>query len=647
MITGSVLRLDTKEGLANVRVQFGATDELPTGYDKPCKPQTNPEPTGTVVAMTNARGQYAIPNPVQRSAAQQQARTEEEEATRRIIEMERLRQGGVDLLPGQSPLESLLTPDDAVAYALKRTFGTAAVAEREGFVQVMGGEPIYMAPAPTITGRLIDQFDRPVPAASVQAYSVRYTPLGRSLKWVKSTLTNDLGDYRLSWLPYGRYYVVAGNSQYVLQPWLEGLRSTPNLPDPDLGLPLLFYPGVIAAADAQLVTINPTNFGQTHPVINLALRLRPRFDVKVRLVANPMPENVSLVFLPYGGDLCAGMDYAIQPTRDGSFDVRDVPEGLYVMVAIRGKETVSELVPVNVNKNLDDLKLTLVPSTPVAGTIRFTGLTTGTDITSITRDLRVNLTRVRQDVSHVATAVMDPNTHNFSITGVGPGLYYPTVNVPRGSYIKDIRVMKWSRVPGVRPENWVCDSAPAGVYSYVNGNGHLQALEVPRVTNGDNPADPSCLNIEVSFEGKMTGRAIQFICLPPPAPCPTPLGGAVVVLMPRSTWLKQSSADITPPDRIITTVSGDGGPGRWDLRGFPMDGEYKIFTITGFDPEMIYAPAFHELLGGRGYSVLANTNPCPEYRQTVPERDAFLVSRCEVKEPSSELLEETRSRAFR
>jgi hypothetical protein len=656
---GRVVRVDTNQGISGALIKGGNEGQKqPTGYDKPCKPQTVfdtdvPKPT----RISDAAGYF----PLKSSApgTQPVQVTEQQEAERLAQEQLRLRA----VAEGRAPIENLqdsgrgpqtrrnVNPtalDAPIVFDDTVAFGEGGfIALHEGYEQV-GIEPqakILMAPAPTISGRVVDYAEHPVVAASVQAYAVHFTPLGKSLKWVKSTLTNDLGEYRLSWLPFGRYYIVAGNSDYVREPWLEGLKPTPNLPPSDTGMPLLFYPGVIAAPDAKFVTLLPVEAGIPHPVVNLALRERPRFSVRVRFLAEAVPSDANLVFLPYGGDLCAGMDYAIKPNHDGTFDVRDVPEGLYVAVAVRGKETISELMSVNVNKNIDDIKIPLVKSMTIRGTVYFTGYAAGLDLTPILQNMHVNMTRARSEISHVAAGLMDPVTGQFKIEGMGPGSYYPTVDVPRGSYVKDIRVMKLRPIPGVPDEQWPCDLPPSGAYRYLNANGHLQPLEVPQIVPGGLPSDPMCLNIEVSFAGRLIGRSLAHLCPIVPAPCPYPIG-AVMVLMPASTWLKQNSSDVTPPDRILTTISGDGGPGRWEFRGLATDTDYRVFALNNLDPEMVYGPAFNDFLAGFAVSVTRNANACPEYRLRVPETDLAVPSRCEVFVPADEILKEAHIRVF-
>ena len=396
ILSGTVRRVDTEEKLPEVRLELkNGLVELPAGFDKPCKPTSVIETDGSrQFATSDTAGHFVFPYSA----------------------------------PAGVTVSTLILERDAILG------GRKLIPEREGYVQAPWTKSdsellkpitdVDMIPAPTISGRVSDPSGRPLAAAVVQAWRVRYTPLGRTLKWTRSTLSNDMGDFRLSWLPFGNYYIAAGLSSYVQQPWLESLRITPNLPEPDQGLPMLFYPGVVNARDAGLVRVRiPQGPAATvlAPVVTQALRERPRFNIRLRLVADPIPANAQIVFLPYGGDLCAGLDYAIKGNADGTFDIRDVPAGLYVLVAIRGREVISELIPVNVEKNIDDLKLPLTVPTELRGTITFDSLPVGFTPAALginldPSNLRINLTRAGSEVSHVATSLMNPATGNFSIS---------------------------------------------------------------------------------------------------------------------------------------------------------------------------------------------------------------------------------------
>lgn len=73
--------------------------------------------------------------------------------------------------------------------------------------QQMTGVRISMAPGATISGRITERNGQPAVRAMVQAMKVSY-PEGRlAFRIVQSGLTNDLGEYRLFWMPPGPYYI--------------------------------------------------------------------------------------------------------------------------------------------------------------------------------------------------------------------------------------------------------------------------------------------------------------------------------------------------------------------------------------------------------------------------------------------------------
>ena len=68
---------------------------------------------------------------------------------------------------------------------------------------------LAMLPTGTITGRIASQVGEGVGNVHVRALRYSYVDGRRALVNVKSVFTNDLGEYRLGWLPPGRYNVSA------------------------------------------------------------------------------------------------------------------------------------------------------------------------------------------------------------------------------------------------------------------------------------------------------------------------------------------------------------------------------------------------------------------------------------------------------
>ena len=106
-------------------------------------------------------------------------------------------------------------------------------AERDGFVRSEYGQrtptgngiavpvsanqrltlDLKMLQASVVSGRVTTAEGEPAAQATVQAYTYQYSNGQRSLAEVKTTQTNDLGEYRLFWLEPGEYFVSVTDNQ--------------------------------------------------------------------------------------------------------------------------------------------------------------------------------------------------------------------------------------------------------------------------------------------------------------------------------------------------------------------------------------------------------------------------------------------------
>lgn len=634
-MNGTVIRADTGEPLAGVRIRPKPL-ELPNAFDKPCKERTKTDISEGDSVMTNERGEFIVDVPSRLAPVRPRAPTGApappagalDETVQRILEMERLRQlaqGGVSAVDQEQvdrtriPRETIeaMVSQGTIPLATRDRVHSELIAEREGFVQAPWDD-LTLLPAPTLSGRVFDADNKPLAGAMVQVYDVRVRPFGRTMKWVKSALTNDLGEYRLPWLPYGWYVIAAGNSAFLQQPWKGSLKLSPNLPEPDYGLPMMFYPGVENAPDAQLIHIKlpaAGDAGMPAPIANIALKERPRSNLKVGLVAETMPVNPNLVVVPAGGDVCATMDYAIKSNGDGTFDVRNIPRGRYEIVATQGRDVITALLSVNVEKDMDDIKLAVMPPTTVQGTVTFEDLPLGIDVNRLLGEIRVSLTRARSEVSQVAVSVADPRTFNFSISGVGPGFYYPTVLLPPGAFVKVVQVAALERDRRAAEDEWKCTALPYGPYPYLDGHGHLEPLEIPRDLASLDPKIQPCLKIEISFSGHLKGPAVP--------PLLEPKSPILAVLLPRSVWANDHNG-VTPPDRILV---GDASFGFWEFFGVPK-GDYRLYALTYPNAELIYRRELSEWFGAYALALLFDTVP-----PCIGSERGGIADSCTVKAP--------------
>ena len=585
-ISGTVMRGDTQTPLPYTRLELIREDyaRRSTGYEKACRPQLDNEVMDQRRFVTaDANGKFTFENIV----PSRYYLMAEHEGFLRTAYGQR----------GRFPLGTVLTiGPQPEAVPMASEIDTPRIS-----LQALD---ISMVPAPAIAGSVFGENSQPLPAATVQAYEFRYTPMnGRTLWSIRATLTNDEGAFRLFWLNPGRYIIAAGYSVYGLQPWTSGLTFTPNLPSADAGYPVSFYPVASTAADAVPVRLDPG----MQPLADLRLPERLRFTVRARLVSERPVPGATLVFVPAGGDLCAAMDYSISAKDDGTFEVRDVPEGIYVAVATRGRDVISDVTTLEVDGlSANAVEIPVSPPTEVRGNVYFKVMPQGIDIGA----MRVNLTRTGQELSQVATAVVDPSTLRFSIPGVGPGSYYPSLDLPPGFYVQSVGASKFDpQSPGN------CSSDPSlwsPSYTYMDGHGHLNPTNPIRVP-GVIPNAAECLAILVNYGlpvvGEVRDRAGKAVA------------GALVVAIPKSVWTQSEDRGATPPDRYLTGTTD--GTGRFQLYGatesaYPVAGgegmvpqEYHLYAFEDIDPNMIYDPGFTERFRGRESFVLRTESRIP------------------------------------
>lgn len=93
-------------------------------------------------------------------------------------------------------------------------YGQRTLAGKGTAVQVAGGQrvanlQVRLTATAAFHGRVIDGSGRPFVKAYVKALRVTYRNGQRTLSPVQTTITDDLGEYRIFWLTPGQYYVAA------------------------------------------------------------------------------------------------------------------------------------------------------------------------------------------------------------------------------------------------------------------------------------------------------------------------------------------------------------------------------------------------------------------------------------------------------
>jgi hypothetical protein len=267
------------------------------------------------------------------------------------------------------------------------------------------------------------------------------------------------------------------------------------------------------------------------------------------------------------------MDYGVAASNGEIVEIRDVPSGRYSMMAIRGRDSLSDVWPLIVDGDIRDYPLMVFP--PVE--IRIDK--------SADTGVRISLTR-KGAVSDTRAAEHDSDGR-FLFTGVGHGAYYVTAEPPAGYYVSD--VIAYRLLPEDPRDPCTPPPPPApmprrvssGLYRYLDPHGHLNK-DMPFVVPNVIPGDVRCIGITWRLGGTLVGRVVDRTGNAVP--------GALVVGLPRSIWgAPDSDAAVTPPDRYLTTSTDNEG--KFTLSAAVSDTEYKLFAFEDLDPNLVYDPA--------------------------------------------------------
>ena len=196
-----------------------------------------------------------------------------------------------------------------------------------GQLRTVDGNPaigIWIGAMPLPTGTA-------VPADGPQYYSPTVT--------ASETLTDNQGRYRLTNIPPGRYYIMAG---------VVGDAT--------------YYPAAANATTATVLTVGP---GSSTPNIDFKL-LRP-FGRKVSGVVKPNPNNREVRATLFGGRLEEVLRVQLGP--DGSFDFGHVPPGNYLLGLFPQPAGLASMSVKIADADVSGLELVIPPTHMVTGKI--------------------------------------------------------------------------------------------------------------------------------------------------------------------------------------------------------------------------------------------------------------------------------------
>jgi hypothetical protein len=403
---------------------------------------------------------------------------------------------------------------------------------------------IAMAPAGAITGRLYDREGEPAANVTVQAIKSTYQNGGRVLTSVQTAQTNDIGEYRLFFLPPGGYLVAAALENRVetalkeelaapplttsvapMPPILPG-RTVNGLPTPATSGPRiapLYFP---SSSDPKTATPVEVRAGETFQGADMIVSRVELRSIKGKVQNADAREafqrmTVSLISgiaQPNGGAV-----RSVNVQADGSFEIPSVFPGSYTLLA-SGVDSIGRLIGrVSVDVFARDVQNVAI---------------------SVSKGLSLS-GRIRSDETETSSrifgVVLVPTTEDRSIQS----LLNLTSNVTNGTFTIDA-------IPPGNYQAWIAYSSPTPIYV------KSVRLGSSDVRNGFRFETQSNVPLEIAVGSN--GGAIDGTILNSKG---QPARGATVVLVPdaslrqRSSSFKTTTTDATGSFRISGVGPGD------------------------------------------------------------------------------------------
>jgi protocatechuate 3,4-dioxygenase beta subunit len=335
-----------------------------------------------------------------------------------------------------------LAPGRYLLEAERNGYLTASYAARTpGFtsagMELMPGQHLRdvvlrMHPYGVISGRITDEDGEPVEGVPVLLVGYRYRMGVRRVDVRATGRTNDLGQYRFGNLAPGKYVVTAGDQSPISRGAVdsEGRRLS------DEGVTVTFYPRSTDIAGAVPIELAS---GTRAEGIDISLR-RARMATlsgRANLANQERPNRSVQIHLSSPGNPLVSMNTSAREDLDGSFELRGVPPGLYIIHAdyeAGGGKSLSAAQSLTVtDSDVEGIRLVVGPGIEVTGRVHRDG-----DAPMEFKGLQVWIEQV--DRSSVDPGKVEPDGR-FSLTGVRPDWYvFGLAGLPESAYLKAVRV---------------------------------------------------------------------------------------------------------------------------------------------------------------------------------------------------------------
>jgi protocatechuate 3,4-dioxygenase beta subunit len=299
-----------------------------------------------------------------------------------------------------------------------------------------------MVPAAIISGRITDEDGEPIPHVMIEAVRRNTWEGRRQLQIYGQAQTNDLGEFRLSELAKGRYFLRAKVHEYWrLAP--QDLGAVDQGSSAQTGYAPVYFPGTTDEARAV-----PIDLAQGEEISSVNFTLIPLKTLHIHghvfdAAIGGLAKECSLTLVHHDPNASNLADYAEGTTscEKGVFQFSDVPPGTYIVYAIvseSGKQRLAH-TPIDLfNTSSDDVTLTVAPGIELTGRVLVEGRAT-LDLSQIHFWLRD-----REQYFHYGGHAVLRADGTLTIENIPEGNYYidaggPSTGAAPDTYLKSAR----------------------------------------------------------------------------------------------------------------------------------------------------------------------------------------------------------------